>query len=180
LDNDGYIGKEELRKMFKAYFYLSMELVRDVVRALEEEMMESFDEEASKPVSAAFTAPIPHRTASSQQTKVANDGDPAHYFPVMETMSQDAIDEMVEKTFSGLDPTGQGVISFDAFRVHVENDPTMLAWFEALGFFCYYWRWYVDFRNCILSFAHDNNNELFSIHAFCVVVLVLCCILYCD
>ncbi|KNC69992.1 hypothetical protein SARC_17485, partial [Sphaeroforma arctica JP610] len=36
LDNSGYITRDELRKMFKAYFYLSMELVRDVVKALEE------------------------------------------------------------------------------------------------------------------------------------------------
>jgi Ca2+-binding EF-hand superfamily protein len=143
LDNDGFIGKEELRKMFKAYFYLSMELVRDVVRALEEEMMESFDEEVSKPVSAAFTAPIPSNrddASSSSSSAVQKSvpasngaGDPAQYFPVMETVSQDAIDEMVEKTFATLVPDGQGLISFESFKAFVENDSTMLAWFEALG-----------------------------------------------
>lgn len=45
--------------MFKAYFHLSMELVRDVVKTMEEGMMENFDDEGSKPVSAAFSAPIP-------------------------------------------------------------------------------------------------------------------------
>lgn len=45
--------------MFKAYFHLSMELVRDVVKTMEEGMLLSFDDEGSKPVSAAFAAPIP-------------------------------------------------------------------------------------------------------------------------
>eukprot|EP01134_Creolimax_fragrantissima_P008324 CFRG8324T1 len=59
LDNSGFITRDELREMFKAYFYLSMELVRDVVKALEEEMMANFNDEGGKPVSAVFTAPIP-------------------------------------------------------------------------------------------------------------------------
>ena len=46
--------------MYKAYFRLSMELIRDVVRALEEEMVANFDEESDKPVSASFNCPIPH------------------------------------------------------------------------------------------------------------------------
>jgi hypothetical protein len=36
LDQSGFISRDELYSMFKAYFYLSMELVRDVVKALEE------------------------------------------------------------------------------------------------------------------------------------------------
>ncbi|TPX30155.1 hypothetical protein SmJEL517_g06214 [Synchytrium microbalum] len=59
LDGDGFISRSELHRMFKAYFHLSMELVRDVVKTMEEGMMESFDDEAAKPVSAAFAAPIP-------------------------------------------------------------------------------------------------------------------------
>lgn len=59
LNEDGYITEDELQKMFRAYFRLSMELVRDVVKTMEEGMMESFDDEAAKPVSAAFSAPIP-------------------------------------------------------------------------------------------------------------------------
>jgi hypothetical protein len=59
LDGDGIISRQELLKMFKAYFHLSMELVRDVVKTMEEGMMESFDDEASKPISASFSAPIP-------------------------------------------------------------------------------------------------------------------------
>lgn len=58
LDGDGKISREELHQMFKAYFYLSMELVRDFVKTMEAGMMETFDDEASKPVSASFNAPI--------------------------------------------------------------------------------------------------------------------------
>ncbi|KAJ3038818.1 hypothetical protein HDV00_000306 [Rhizophlyctis rosea] len=59
LNNDGLISRSELHEMFRAYFHLSMELVRDVVKTMEEGMLESFDDDASKPVSAAFAAPIP-------------------------------------------------------------------------------------------------------------------------
>jgi len=37
LDGDGYITPTELYNIFKAYFYLSMELVRDIVNTLEGE-----------------------------------------------------------------------------------------------------------------------------------------------
>eukprot|EP01135_Chromosphaera_perkinsii_P004656 Nk52_evm5s293 gene=Nk52_evmTU5s293 len=83
LDNNGFISRHELYKMFKAYFYLSMELVRDVVKALEEEMISNFDDDGGKPVSAVFTAPIPRegdglsyeKSADNEETLVdlAND-----------------------------------------------------------------------------------------------------------
>jgi len=59
LDEDGRIGRDELHKMLTAYFKLSMNLVRDVVKIMEEGIMENFDDEASKPVSSVFAAPIP-------------------------------------------------------------------------------------------------------------------------
>ncbi|KAJ1550915.1 Proteasome subunit alpha type-2 [Nowakowskiella sp. JEL0078] len=46
-----------------------MELVRDVVKTMEEGMMESFDDEASKPVSSAFSAPIPLQSNSSENSQ---------------------------------------------------------------------------------------------------------------
>ncbi|KAJ3416123.1 hypothetical protein HDV05_003092 [Chytridiales sp. JEL 0842] len=58
LDGDGVISREELHRMFKAYFYLSMELVRELIKNMEDDMMETFDDQDSKPVSASFTAPI--------------------------------------------------------------------------------------------------------------------------
>ena len=39
LDGTGVISRDNLRKMFKAYFYITIELVRDVVKACEEEMV---------------------------------------------------------------------------------------------------------------------------------------------
>ncbi|KAI9139844.1 hypothetical protein BKA69DRAFT_1083762 [Paraphysoderma sedebokerense] len=210
LDGDGLISKEELHKMFKAYFHLSMELVRDVVKTMEEEMMQNFDDQGSKPVSAAFSAPIPsdpnppratkessstsnavsdsyesqrqldggegtetledtdeviqeesrnereslniglarvnHRQSLStplnitsnstphySQSHVQSSMNPNTFEPVMEQMSQDAIEEMVEKTFHAIDVTGKGYISYDEFKNYVENDATLIAWFEALG-----------------------------------------------
>lgn len=59
LDGDGFISKQELFKMFSAYFRLSMELVRDVVKNMEEVLIDSFDDEDAKPVSSNFSAPIP-------------------------------------------------------------------------------------------------------------------------
>jgi len=49
------IDREELYKMFKAYFYLSMEAVREAVKVIEEELILNFHEDASNPVSSAFS-----------------------------------------------------------------------------------------------------------------------------
>lgn len=133
MNNDGYINREELKRMFKAYFSLSMELVRDVVRALEEEIMETFDDHADKPVSAVFTAPIPASDPQPSERQSATENGEAQYWPVMESMSQDAIEEMVDKTFSAIDRKGTGQISFEQFKEFVKSDSTMIAWFEALG-----------------------------------------------
>ncbi|KAF9429779.1 hypothetical protein BGZ94_009547 [Podila epigama] len=59
LDGDGYISKEELYEMFKAYFYLSMELIRDVVKTMENDLMNNFEYQPGMPISSTFTAPIP-------------------------------------------------------------------------------------------------------------------------
>lgn len=61
--------------MFKAYFHLSMELVRDVVKTMEEGMMESFDDEASKPISAAFSAPVPISSYNPDSSSGDEDGE---------------------------------------------------------------------------------------------------------
>ncbi|KAJ3077106.1 hypothetical protein HDU98_008542 [Podochytrium sp. JEL0797] len=59
LTSSNTITRASLHKMFKSYFYLSMQLVRDYVKTVEQDMMDGFDDEAAKPVSASFTAPIP-------------------------------------------------------------------------------------------------------------------------
>jgi len=237
LDNDGFISRDELFRMFKAYFYLSMELVRDVVSAMEDDMMDNFEFSASQPVSAAFTVAIPSASSDdddsasqnghpsgSEESRVMEDarrhnsrrlntrkedyfqqqyaqerdsqGDrpqpfsssssessvpdeplqmesptdvsEPHWlppydqsptfssnalkekqqvaveekepkkpweekFPIMETMSQDAIEEMVEKTFRSIDTKREGYISYEEFKQFVQTDSSIVSWFEALG-----------------------------------------------
>ncbi|KAI9278698.1 hypothetical protein BDA99DRAFT_531443 [Phascolomyces articulosus] len=249
LDEDGYISRDELYRMFKSYFYLSMELVRDVVSAMEDEMMDNFEFSASQPVSAAFNVAIPSLPSSSQnssdeedeedhdeqhgddenilnqqhderrrerrgrrrypnkenyfqqqyreqqeeneddediealgheeeepeylkdepsfefdrsldknkqrhntmtttrniveQEEIEDDEDVVgpsspkrtweEKFPIMETMSQDAINEMVDKTFKNIDAKREGYISLEEFRQCVQTDSSIVSWFEALG-----------------------------------------------
>lgn len=59
IDEDGYISREELHEMFKAYFYLSMELIRDVVKTMENDLISNFEYQPGMPISSTFTAPIP-------------------------------------------------------------------------------------------------------------------------
>ncbi|KAG2224977.1 hypothetical protein INT45_000098 [Circinella minor] len=257
LDEDGYISRDELYRMFKSYFYLSMELVRDVVSAMEDEMMDNFEFSASQPVSAAFNVAIPSLPSSSQNSSDEEDEEHHHRhnehgnnineeeevenserrerrrrrrypnkenyfqqqyrdqqqhqqyhsdnddneindkenfgyikeepqfefdrslsknkqrhitttntrniaveqqeqqdeieddedvigpsspkrtweekFPIMETMSQDAINEMVDKTFKNIDAKREGYISLEEFRQCVQTDSSIVSWFEALG-----------------------------------------------
>ncbi|KAI8909873.1 hypothetical protein DFJ77DRAFT_433078, partial [Powellomyces hirtus] len=233
LNEDGFISREELHRMFKAYFHLSMELVRDVVKTMEEGMMESFDDEAAKPVSAAFAGPSGPYTgdvgASSSDEGEDDDADLANpsrskrklkhakratedgydifaetspsyaamtqsqvpnllispqsshnqppssslsshntsttrpirpfglpsptpasaieeQWPIMEAMSQDAIEEMVDKVFemAGKSESNRQYhqhqrleqddgLTYEDFAAVVELDSNLLAWFEALG-----------------------------------------------
>ncbi|XP_077980224.1 recoverin family protein DDB_G0274781-like [Glandiceps talaboti] len=107
LDGVGAISRDNLRKMFKSYFYITIELVRDVVKACEEEMMSNFDDSQGKPVSSLFSAPIPTETGAVAGTgKIPFPGNPGGregMWPVMEAMSQDAIDEMVDNVFKMAD-----------------------------------------------------------------------------
>ncbi|KAI8599464.1 hypothetical protein EDD21DRAFT_339774 [Dissophora ornata] len=217
LDGDGYISREELHEMFKAYFYLSMELIRDVVKTMENDLISNFEYQPGMPISSTFTAPIPreigvrnnnsnsgssnpnsntadngnsssnsndNRTAEEQrpnteqtplpaerslsessngrmdrstdasvrrpslgtpyQSFVSSTAAPtgsyanASYFsstfPVMESISQDAIQEMVDKTFSAIkNPSRPGSITLEEFRAYVLTDAGILGWFDALG-----------------------------------------------
>ncbi|CAO3590668.1 unnamed protein product [Absidia cylindrospora] len=238
LDEDGYISREELYWMFKSYFYLSMELVRDVVSAMEDDMMDNYEFPAGQPVSAAFNVPIPSAatsdggddsnnssnsdedddnddnddnddditnrrsytsaTPSTSTQRHPSSVDAHHYsqkhdyfttlythnsgdedttspaagtattltedheqplddfvldkrrtgktarkeptkqqweekFPIMETMAQDAIHEMVNKTFRNMVTQREGYISFEEFKQCVQTDSSIVSWFEALG-----------------------------------------------
>ncbi|KAI8331837.1 hypothetical protein BC941DRAFT_150290 [Chlamydoabsidia padenii] len=175
LDEDGYISRDELYWMFKSYFYLSMELVRDVVSAMEDEMLDQYDFPAGQPVSAAFNVPIPSTSTSTteedededEEEETSRTGDMTtatatataatshnkndtsleekrqvfvedqqgweEKFPIMETMAQDAIHEMVNKTFRNMVTKREGHISFDEFKQCVQTDSSIVSWFEALG-----------------------------------------------
>ncbi|XP_065835933.1 uncharacterized protein [Oscarella lobularis] len=67
LEHTGFANRQNLRRMFKAYFYVTVELVRDVVRGCEEEMMEAYEDDPSKPVSAIFNAPIAASSSSGRR-----------------------------------------------------------------------------------------------------------------
>lgn len=54
VEKKGYIFRENLRRMFKVYFEVSLEFVRDVVRLCEEEMMVLFDDIGDKLVLVVF------------------------------------------------------------------------------------------------------------------------------
>ncbi|KAF9573771.1 hypothetical protein EC968_008050 [Mortierella alpina] len=80
LDGDGYISREELHEMFKAYFYLSMELIRDVVKTMENDLISNFEFQAGMPLSSTFTAPIPREIGvrSSSNSSTANQAAEEH------------------------------------------------------------------------------------------------------
>jgi hypothetical protein len=146
--------------MLKAYFKLSMELVKDVVKVMEEGMLEGFDDESHKPVSASFPTPS-HVNDPSPMTKLFDDdslpspvreqssvlkwslghrksetGDEG--LAIIETVSQDAIEDLVSIVFADLqslstDGERLEAISFEHFRILAKNDINLISWFEALG-----------------------------------------------
>lgn len=138
LEGVGSISRDNLRQMFKAYFYVTIELVRDVVKACEEEMMANFDDNQGRPVSSLFSAPIPSDTgapltANGKIPFPGNPGSTEDMWPVMEAMSQDAIEEMVDNVFkmAKIDPDQR--ISFEQFKGLAIVDNSLVAWFDSLG-----------------------------------------------
>jgi len=207
LDGDGYITPTELYNIFKAYFYLSMELVRDIVNTLEGEDEDNIldptlnknqakDNDEDNPSNPSTTkprrtnlleeqrkqlilqieqknkkmsvsagsayddgltpmtanstystyaphSPLKHRTSFSNTSAYNVNGgmeeaetlEEEEIWPIMEVMSQEAIEEMVEKTFlmAGEHAIQSGRISFEEFKKFVKTDPTIISWFHALG-----------------------------------------------
>ncbi|ORX56648.1 EF-hand [Piromyces finnis] len=206
LDGDGYITPTELYNIFKAYFYLSMELVRDIVNTLEGEDEDNIldptinknqvkDADLDNPTIQSITkprrtnlleeqrkqlilqieqknkklnnggtnvyddsltpitansaystyalhSPLKHRASFSisnnnniNGTEEAEALEEEEIWPIMEVMSQEAIEEMVEKTFlmAGEHAIQSGRISFEEFKAFVKTDPTIISWFHALG-----------------------------------------------
>jgi Ca2+-binding EF-hand superfamily protein len=141
LDRKGYLVYKDFHDMFKAYFNVSIELVKDYIKTYEEEMRASFDETGDKPVSSVFHAPIPTDAGSGsgadvkslQQQPRSGTAGSGGAQPLMEAMSQDAIDEMVANVFKCADLNEDGKITFDEFKAWAVLDNTILAWFDALG-----------------------------------------------
>ncbi|CAG8481931.1 1747_t:CDS:2 [Diversispora eburnea] len=139
LDGDGLISRDELQQIFKAYFHISTELVRDVVKAMEEELLENYESTPSQPVAAAFHAAIPPENNIqyiNQKSITEEDNDIITWnekIPVVECLGQDAIDEIVDKIFKSIDTNTKGYISYDEFKEYVQRDGTIVAWFDVLG-----------------------------------------------
>ena len=147
LEKCGYVRRQDFRRMFKAYFYVTVELVREAVRACDEEMMERFEDDPSKPVSAMFNAPIPQRPSSSDDVSEPVGKPPVPpgtpgliarrreigVWPVLEAVSQEAIEELVDTVMVGADTDRDGRVSYEEFECYALLDPTVVAWLDALG-----------------------------------------------
>ena len=151
-----------MKRMFRAYFELSMELVREVVKGIEGSVMEGFDDEGVKPVSAAFshpigeggadyvksgdvdgspvgrgespvgreTSPVGRETSPVRQVEQALQSPTLSFRGegVMSDLSEEAIEEMVERVFSQGD-----TLSYSQFKQVCERDHNLICWLESLG-----------------------------------------------
>lgn len=181
LNQDRLISRTELHAMFTAYFQLSMDLVKSAVKTMEDGLMDNFDDQGNKPVSASFSAHVPtssrvptsdiDRVKRKQESEVGGGGGPSrqtrrvsshrpslliHPFMispdkelspwlngdlsdddqapfVMEAMTQEAIDEMVQVVFQLANASHLESLDYQSFKTAVEKDSNVLSWFECLG-----------------------------------------------
>ena len=114
-----------------------------------QEMMSTFDDaDDARPVSAAFTAPIPRDPDAAAPPSKSDyalwaggivshlsslGGGADEMWPAMEAMSQDAISQMVDDAFRSADMDRDGKLSFEEFKRWAATDQTIMQWFEALG-----------------------------------------------
>ena len=88
---------------------------------------------SGRPLSASAVGSIPYYPFPRERLGSIIQEPVEEHWPVMEAMSQDAIEEMVSKTFDSAGIPGEDRLSFEDFKKVVESDSNMLAWFEALG-----------------------------------------------
>ncbi|KAF9972696.1 hypothetical protein BGZ73_004165 [Actinomortierella ambigua] len=107
LDGDGFISREELYEMFKAYFNLSMELIKDVVKTMENGLVDSFEYQPGVPVSATFTAPIPREinNNSNNNNNNSNRQNDAPERPARSSSAQHAATLAAPSTSSAANPS---------------------------------------------------------------------------
>ncbi|XP_074661753.1 uncharacterized protein LOC141914453 [Tubulanus polymorphus] len=135
IENKKSISRDNMQRMFRAYYDITIELVRDVVTACEEEMMANFDDSSGRPVSSIFSAPIPQDNFNPaiKVTVPDNPGGRENTLPVLEAMSQDAIKEMVDHTFSIAQLKDHDRMSYEKFVEVTTIDNSLVVWFDALG-----------------------------------------------
>eukprot|EP00794_Sanderia_malayensis_P011503 gene11503-12698_t len=139
VDSDNFISREDLLKVLQAHHQVNVELVRDVVRSCEEEMMENYDDSGNRPISAIFNAPIPQRPLrddglrateiNSSNTHTAN----KRAFSAVEAMAHDALYEVADYIFKRADTDRDDKISYNDFKNYVLVDPSVMTWFESIG-----------------------------------------------
>ncbi|KAI8619256.1 hypothetical protein BC830DRAFT_1165501 [Chytriomyces sp. MP71] len=160
LNGDGVLSRLELRKMFKAYYDLSMQLVSQYVRDLGSPLSGQFPvrasigyrafQESRRRSKASLTtigsSPIVEigdtvnlsPTGSGGNLK-AGEKDAESCFnemvdlPAIEMMSQDAVDEMVEAMFVAAQAHDASSITFEEFERAVVQDNSFVLWFDSLG-----------------------------------------------
>lgn len=145
IDSDNFISKHDLLKVLQAHHQISVELVRDVVKSCEEEMIANYDDTGNRPISAIFNAPIPQRsfkeTSLEMNQTISNRSDHYHQgsfqeksaFPAVEAMTQDALQELADAVFKRADTDKDGQISFNEFKNYLSIDPSPMNWFEVIG-----------------------------------------------
>lgn len=167
----GKISRSDFYQLFQAYFEISMELVRKSVKLIEESMLDQFNDQDPKPVSAAFGAPS---TLDVEENFLADDAKQDLDFGIgrpttvpvidadgnanlkeyghggntmdlrpslafmdndenLDSISKDAINEMIDQIFINVGKEGQEFLDFDDFKKAVDIDLNILAWIETLG-----------------------------------------------
>ena len=73
LDRDGYVGRRDMLRMFRAFYALTKELTRETIVGMEEDVNGDGSQrdvvESSLPISSAFPGPIPPGESSSREGK---------------------------------------------------------------------------------------------------------------
>ena len=152
VDGDNFISKNDLLQILQAHHQISVELVRDVVKSCEEEMMAGYEDSGNRPISAIFNAPIPQQGLHQQNSITASKmkrgpssvsdefGIPQREqesergtSSAVEAMTQDALHELVEDIFKAADTDKDGRLSFTEFKSYLLVDPSPMTWFEAVG-----------------------------------------------
>lgn len=82
LDEDGYVDRQDFLRMFRAYYALSKDLVKDMVTNMEDDLLEANHSAhillSSQPISAAFAGGIPpgsRRVGKEDESNVDRDDD---------------------------------------------------------------------------------------------------------